>query len=108
MDHGPPLRKPACGVFHARFLFRTIGINSANITHPLKAKFQNGLACYNTDPMAMADDDNKTAPQLQQRVEYAHRLATRTIEYLSYAKKEGKNFYIGAGGRNTTQNARPF
>jgi len=108
MDHGPPLRKPACGGLHARFLLRTIGINSANITHPLKAKFQNGLACYNTDPMAMADDDNKTAPQLQQRVEYAHRLATRTIEYLSYAKKEGKNFYIGAGGRNTTQHARPF
>jgi iduronate 2-sulfatase len=75
------------------------GINSANITHPLKQKFGNGLACYNTDSRAMADDDNKTAPQLQQRVEYAHRLATRTIEYMAYAKAHRKNFYIGVGIR---------
>ena len=47
------------------------GINSAQITHPLKAKFQNGLVCYNDDPMAMADADNKSAPQLTQRVECA-------------------------------------
>ena len=79
------------------------GINSANITHPLREKFGNGLACYNTDSRAMADDDNKTVPQLQQRVEYAHRLATRTIEYMAYAKAQGKNFYIGVGIRKVRQ-----
>lgn len=81
------------------------GINSANITHPLREKFGNSLACYNTDSRAMADDDNKTAPQLEQRVEYAHRLATRTIEYMAYAKAQGKNFYIGIGIRKVRQSS---
>ena len=52
------------------------GINSAQITHPLKAKFQNGLVCYNDDPMAMSDADNKSAPQLTQRVECARLLCS--------------------------------
>jgi iduronate 2-sulfatase len=49
--------------------------------------------------MMMSDQDNKSAPQLSQRVEYAHRLATRTIEYMAYAKAAKKNFYIGIGIR---------
>ena len=89
-----------------------------------------GLVCYNSDPLAMSDRDNKSAPQVQteyspeyrqstlscfgtyanpivnlnhdsgsmrnpcvsqngQRVEYAHRLATRTIEYMHAAKAKG-------------------
>ena len=30
---------------------------------------------------------------------YAHRLATRTIEYMTYAKNSGKHFFIGVGIR---------
>lgn len=69
------------------------------ITYPLADKYGNRLACYNNATDAMDDHDNKTAPQAAQPVEYAHRLATRTIEYLTYAKQQQKPFFIGVGIR---------
>ena len=71
-----------------------------NVTFPLKAEFQNGLVCNNNDADALDDAiENRTTPQPASRVEYAHRLATRTIEFLRHAKSTGQHFFVGVGIR---------
>ena len=66
-----------------------------NLSVPqLFPEFRNNLICVTDDPWAMTPD-NKSQPGRYSPVEYAHRLATRTIEYLQYAKAQGKNFFVG-------------
>lgn len=78
------------------------GIDGMNLTLPLAKLGAFGGptwgACYNDDAQSLGPD-NKTVPQRMQRVEYDHRLATRTIEYMAYAKQANKNFYVGVGLR---------
>ena len=60
------------------------------------------MCCVDVDDLAsLNDDDNKTQPQSApgQRVEYDHRLATRTIENLRRAAHLGKAAFIGCGFR---------
>ena len=56
--------------------------------------------CHRADEAAALDDhDNKTQPQVEQRVEYDHRVATRTIENIRHAHAQGKNFFVAEGLR---------
>lgn len=75
------------------------GADSRNVSFPLAATFGNHLACLNSDPEALEDSDDKTVPQLKSRVEYATRLASRTIEFLRLAKSKDQHFFIGVGIR---------
>ena len=58
------------------------------------------MNCVDTnDDAALNDHDNASAPQLDQAVEYDHRLATRTVENIARAKTEGKPFFVACGFR---------
>ena len=72
----------------------------SGLTVPLKSAWGSNAVCYdNDDAAAMNVADNKSAPQGSQPVEYDFRLATRTIEYITYANKAQKNFFVGVGFR---------
>eukprot|EP00039_Didymoeca_costata_P004773 m.76012 g.76012 ORF g.76012 m.76012 type:complete len:564 (-) comp12538_c0_seq2:173-1864(-) len=77
------------------------GCNGAQITFtPVTWSYGSGAVCNDVnDTESLNDNDNKTAPQTSQGVEYDHRLATRTIEYITHAKSQGKNFFVGVGFR---------
>lgn len=76
---------------------------SDKIARPLWDEYRSGARtpfCYDlNDTMALSDADIKSLPQLDQPVEYDHRVATRTIESITRAKSLGKPFFIGAGIR---------
>lgn len=74
------------------------GTNKKNIQiAPASAAYGSTVACYNTDDAAaMNDADNRTMPQTKQAVEYDHRLATRTIEWINRAHSLNKPFFVGA------------
>ena len=53
----------------------------------------------NDDSAALNDNDNKTAPQTKQSVEYDHRVATRVIEAMARSHSLGQPFFLAAGLR---------
>lgn len=67
---------------------------------PASGSYGSTAACYSkNDTAALNDHDNRNEPQKQQNVEYDHRLATRTIEWLTKVHTEDAPFYIGVGFR---------
>eukprot|EP01050_Picozoa_sp_SAG11_P013774 SAG11_NODE_1633_length_4542_cov_4.532298_3_plen_385_part_00 len=75
-------------------------VNGSHYTNG--SRYTNGshYICLRSDEdAALNDSDNKTAPQAEQRVEYDHRVATRTLENLRAAHSCAKNVFVAAGFR---------
>ena len=77
-----------------------LGCNpSVNLTVPLKEAWGSVATCQDEDNEAALAPDNRSTPQVEQRVEYDHRVATRAIEGMTRARLLNRSFFVAVGLR---------